>query len=776
MRSSLSNTGLRTRSAATWSRRCATAKEFLHVFSRGSDGRLYDIQQDPTSDTGWSAVDMNFNGSGRIDSVAVGIETDGTTIVFVADFDVKFYYSRDRSEGSQWHCFYDTGGGPLVDIRLARDNDGVLRFHAHTVSEGHHLLKSYDYLTDNGPAYVIANISDNAGNFYVNVIHDYQIGPDLSAAVLWGISTYLVGQCRETTDVSFVEAGKKVHWPTGGDYVWAWDKGDGFTRLALAPSPPSPNDSAIFVVRAADSGLYYFDPAAKKLMAIGGGVKLSEIKADLDRNGLLSVIALGQDQRLYHVRQDPKSPSGWTDMVALNDQLKFTTLATVKDRDGNIITFAPDTGFNLYQVWEDPATQDWSFERVEAGKGPLEQIDAYSTQITVVDALGAPQADAVVELWSTGPTPALVNGESVGLDATTAVSCRTNTAGRVTVVVSTDGLHTPALTIKADFMGPNEGLEIEPNSDIQTKLRGLGAGDLLQPKNADSQPITLLTGKYNNADVAQAVAQAANQAMAMAGVGHKLGPATAARRYVHPRTPTAHVRTVAARDPAAAARIDLANTPDAHWQIDFSSGLPVFKELSRSEAVALMAQRRATLPRAADGFGFDVDWGDVWNSFTSSVAEIVDVVVTAAIDTVKNVVTEIQAQITLLIDQVEHVFDATIDFVEQAFDMVAGVFEKIAVDFKKLFDWLAYVFDWTDITRTADVVTYAFNVSLDFVSDAATHAKAAVDGKFDELSTFVRTGMDAFITSFSGSQSIGSFVNPATPPVPVFECGYRTMS
>ena len=740
----------------------------LHVFSCGSDGHLYDIVQDTASDTGWSALDMHFSGSGSVADVAAGIEPDGTTIVFVADTGANFYYARDRRWGSQWQ-FFNSGNTPLVRIKLGRDKSGAPLFTAQTQYSRADRLNFFDYTQPNALAPQVGNIYDVDGNVLTDVVNDYSIGLDRSSSAANGVSTFLVGNCRKTAQGQppFVEAGKKVPWTDGADDFWAWNISGGFSRLALAPSPSDPNDSAVFVLKTSDAGLYYLAPVGPTLVPLSGGVKLTEIAANLDEQGRLGVIALGQDRRLYHVHQDPKSPTGWTDMVSLNDQITFLSHATVTDRDGHVVAFAVDTANNLYWIWQDPATQNWTFEQIETSKGPIEKFEAYSTQITVIDALGAASANTPVELWASGPTPASVNGSSVTLDSSSPVICRTNAAGRLSVVVPADGLHTAALTVRANFMDPDEAIVIEPNADIQLKMRSLTADDLLNPKNPDGDPITLLTGPYNTTGVAQAMANAINQTMAIAGAGDT--PPGTSRRYVSPRTPTARVRAVAARDPAGAARIDLSNTPDAHWKIDFSSGLPVFTQLTRAEAVTLMAARRAALPRAADGFGFDVDWGDVWSSVTGVVAEIVDVVVTAVVDTVKNIVTEIQAQVRLLIDKIEYVFDATIDFFEQAFDMVAGFFQKIAVDLKKLFDWLGFVFDWDDIRRTADAIAHVFDVSLTFLSDAAAHVQAQVDGAIDALSTFVQTEMDGFINAFSASQSIREAMNPVLPPEPVYE-------
>jgi hypothetical protein len=137
----------------------------LHVFSVGTDGHLYDIRQDSTSDTGWSSSDMGFSGS--IASVAAGIESDGTTIVFAADTGANFYYIRDVRWNSAWHLFENTGEPGAVGIRLGRDNNGNLLFAASTVDPSEtewSSLRTYDYTQVNAPASAIGNPYDSDGD------------------------------------------------------------------------------------------------------------------------------------------------------------------------------------------------------------------------------------------------------------------------------------------------------------------------------------------------------------------------------------------------------------------------------------------------------------------------------------------------------------------------------------------------------------------------------------------------------------------------------------
>jgi hypothetical protein len=739
----------------------------LHIFTLGSNNHLYDVYQDPASDTGWSKVDMQFNGSGTILTFAAGVGSDGITMVFVADSDGTLYSIRDQ-RWSGWNQFSTLVGETPVSLKVCHDNAGNLICTVSAFDAFDVFLYWTDYTQQNSNN-SIANVeSENENDWLVQQLADYQVGLDASSGVPNGLSTWLVGTCRQTVDQSFVPAGKKTPWQNGTDVYWASDETGGFTRVALAPNPSNPQDSMAFAIKGSDNGLYWIDAATQQLVNLSGTVQLAEIKPYLDKQELVGVIGLGADGRLYHVRQDPNSETGWTNMVSLNDQTLFAAASTVIDRDGNVVAFALDRTLALWQIWRDPTTQDWHFAKVDVGTGALEEFSAYVTRIDVLDVRGVPQGNAPVDIWSSGPTPATINGTSVALDPDLPTRCRADAMGRLTVIVDADALATPTLTLLGEFMDTDDRIVVEPNGDIQAKLHSLTRDDLLQAKTYDRQPITLLTGQFNDPGVADAVAQACNQAMAMAGAGGATTGA-AARRYLTARTSSRAIRCVAKGAPATLGRIDLASVPDRHWRLCFENGIPKFSEFTRSEAVALMTHKRATLRRASDWYDLDVDWGEIWDDVTDAVTEIVDIVVTTVIDPIQQVVTEIQAQITLLIDGVEAFFDATISFVEQAFDVVGGIFDKIKVGLEQLWQWLSFLFKWSDIARTAEVVAHILNTALDFSASAATHAKVALTAKIADLSTFVQNDMDSFIASLAGNQTIGDWIRPVTQPEPIID-------
>src|SRR5271165_3582494 len=61
-------------------------------------------------------------------------------------------------------------------------------------------------------------------------------------------------------------------------------------------------------------------------------------------------------------------------------------------------------------------------------------------------------------------------------------------------------------------------------------------------------------------------------------------------------------------------RIDLSRIPEDHWQIDFSSGAPVFTRFTREEAAERIRDLGQTLQTARVALGEHIDWGDLDHS------------------------------------------------------------------------------------------------------------------------------------------------------------------
>ena len=243
--------------------------------------------------------------------------------------------------------------------------------------------------------------------------------------------------------------------------------------------------------------------------------------------GLLEVFAVGSDQEVYHVRQAPGAPAGPTNAAgwdvptvlmpgALVQKHMASTISVCLDGDGDPNLFAITSDSLLFQVSEevsqDADTTLWDAAEIEqTSTTNLDELQTYSTEITVLDASGVAQPKAEVQLWAEDPILATVAGQAYLLDPSRALECTANVAGTVTVVVPTASLHTPRLKLWTKGMDANARHIIEPNQTIQDRLRGVTTQQLLDAKDAQGNPIIM--GQYRSTTWLDPLQQALTQAM-----------------------------------------------------------------------------------------------------------------------------------------------------------------------------------------------------------------------------------------------------------------------
>ena len=101
-------------------------------------------------------------------------------------------------------------------------------------------------------------------------------------------------------------------------------------------------------------------------------------------------------------------------------------------------------------------------------------------------------------------------------------------------------------------------------------------------------------------------------------------------------------------------RLVLNEVPEQHWRVDFSSGFPLYQELTREEAALHLEAKDALLASGGEFFG---DWGGIWNSIkegaSSLFGAIKDFVVTTIIDPITGLVDKIRTVFTLLVEGVD---------------------------------------------------------------------------------------------------------------------------
>jgi len=576
-----------------------------------------------------------------------------------------------------------------------------------------------------------------------------------------------------TVNAQFTNTGATNYSLSDARWSPGWQKVGAGAGLTAKPA------GAAVAQFSVQNGELLFKAPGGQQIKLSGNVQVSTTyQSGHNFAGFLEVFILGMDGSLYHVRAapdlvqppgpnpDPEAAAGWTHMIQLNPvqtggKLQFSQLSLTQDQDGYPTLFAVDRSDNLWSVRQDADTSDWTFTEIELpdydpqNEGKPSQVSVYLTEMTVLDATGAPRPTTTVTIWSSDETPAVINGSSTRLDSLTPYLCTANSAGKVTVVVEADSIDAPILKVTTDFMNGEEYIEIEPNAYIQNKLRTINAAGISNATNVFSgQPVTVVSGNVSQ-DTLNAVASGVSQCMSLAGTPVSSsdpvdipGPASEAKFLARNKN-LAGLRYVAKPDTRFHRRIDLSRVEEQHWRFvfDHKTKNHRFETLGRAQAATLMAERRSSL-KSADSLSdwFDVDWGDVWEDI-ESVAEFV---VSTVVDTVTNVVTAIETQINLIIDGVTYLFETVVDKIEQVFDAIEGIFEAVGAFFEQMFDWLAFLFSWNDILLTQQAIAK-------LISDVALPFATQTLGAGGTVNTLLKSQIQSFQANLN--QSFNAFLN-----------------
>lgn len=678
------------------------------------------------------------------------------------------------------------------------------------------LMQYYRVFTPISAGKAIQAVADISGNVEVISLGNdgglYNLWPDPGSDTGWQITSLNAGAINQGAVTTFTA----VQSATGNISVLATFANAPNTTYSLSDERWSPGWQPVGQSSSAkaaqtqgfgstfsvQNGVLYFQPSGGgSSVPLSGTIPVSTtFVSGRNFQGFLEVFILGTNNSLYHVRAapdltqpgdaapDPDAATNWTQMVELNPvqtntAIQFSQLTIANNKDGYSQVFAVSSDDDLYMIWQDAETTDWNFEEIELpdynpkNEGPATEINAYMTEITVLDAIGAPRPQTTVTLWTSDQTSALVNGRSANLDALTPYTCQANSAGQVTVVVENNTLDAPLLKVTTDFMDGDEYISVEPNAYIQEQLLTLTPSGLMSATNIFSgAPVTVVPADLPTSTL-DAIASGVSQCMSLAGApiapsnpvdipGPEISRSTA--KYLVRNKNLRGLKYVPHAQGKFEHLINFSQVKQQHWRFvfDHKTKNHRFETLTREQATSLIADRRATLKSTSllDDW-FDVDWGDVWDTIT----DVAEFIVTTVVDTVTNVVTAIEAQIMLVIDGIQFIYEQAVNLVEQVFDAVEGIFESVGTFFEQLFDWFAFLFAWSDILLTQQAISGLISqVALPFagqVFGAGGTLNTFLDGQIQSFQNSLNSIFTAFLNS-PGIQGNGSIlaVEQTIPP------------
>jgi hypothetical protein len=390
--------------------------------------------------------------------------------------------------------------------------------------------------------------------------------------------------------------------------------------------------------------------------------------------------------------------SGWSPFIPLGH--KATVFHPINHPDGFTQVVAVEDG-NLYFLSHNAATTEWTRTDIEFSlPNEAHPYNCYSTEIMVTDANGVfrPRVGAVIK--ASDLIDVRINGEMVLINPIKPVSVSANSLGRITIETGIPSINCPELLVHVEGMEADSWVSIVPQLEIQEKLRAAtsSADELLAQKDRHGNYV--VTGPIRSEPQhAKDVAEALHRCCELAASAGKHLSATAGPLFRN-KAPD-WVRYVPPGQTRSGGHLHLEAIMPISWSLDFTSGMPVFRNLSAAEAAEAFRDLDPevwSLLREA--------WGAVFGGIKAGYSYLEKLVVEYVIDPVKGIVTEIKAKVEAVIEGAKKILATTVNLIEQVFDVIEGVFAQIKTFVKPLIDWLAFFFDWQDILRTKYAVKY----------------------------------------------------------------------
>lgn len=464
-----------------------------------------------------------------------------------------------------------------------------------------------------------------------------------------------------------------------------------------------------------------------------GQVQFKRVFANMRLDNYVEVFGIGNDEKLYHAYQLPVSGTkqNWTTFFPLSNGVGNSIFTLARSYNGYSEAYTVTHDNKVMRFWQNPETSQWFSTLVEiekTGEGVV-SVPTHALEITVLDQDGVPQPNTKTTLSTSFLTNLSINGLSYQTSLIETITVKTDATGKLVINQRASSLAAASILIQTPFTGLMP-LQVEPNAQLQEKIKRTTSDAVLNAKDKNGN--YLLADAYRNPQNADSIAQIMTSSMSLTGQqGGKLKYLYTSKGKVGNWSPY----------------IDMSTVAQQNWEIDFSSGFPVYKTLTAQEVTAY---RASTL--SVQGF-LGVDWGDVWNAIKEGVGSVVN--------TIKRIVVSVGEAIKVafefVIDGVTRAFEAVLEFVQQAFDFVEGVWNWLKVKLEQLFEWLGFLFDWPDIRRTAEVVKFNINTMLDFSVASTDHVKNVFDTWITELKNTLKQAVDSYINQLGTGSTLGNY-------------------
>jgi hypothetical protein len=549
-----------------------------------------------------------------------------------------------------------------------------------------------------------------AGTFYAHNSYDMPTGPAYCLSSNRALESVVGSYSAD----NYVLGGSKK---TAGAFI---------TKLSAAAD--SSGATRLFALLSTGA-LVALDPSTGDWIKLGDG-PFNAMAAATAESGLLQVFALDAQHHICHVYQKSAQGQDWSAVVPIESPQQFVKLAVCQTGDGPPECFAASVDKQLFRVFQDPSTTNWTFSKVEVEDlSRIVKVKTYTTEVTVADNAGIAQPALAVEIWSDDLTVATINDSVRLLDNETALSFDTDSSGKIRIVTTATDLNSPVIHLRTAAMSKDECCTVQPNAEIQKTLR-----------TVDESTLTTELGVKK--EVAGPAAEALRSAMSLGKTGEKTCPS-----HIRLNSYKAGLRY---RPPGSAspAFLDPAALPDQAWRLQVARGAVRFTPLTHEDLAA-----EAANPAPLGWTSWIGDLGDLAEAFADGIVSQVEY-------TVAKVGDAIRATVNFVIDNITYGFNQLLKRIEQVFDIVAVVFEAIGATFDALVKWLGFLFDWKDILRTKDALAHMVLKTLPVFKDAAEQIRSDTDKFIADAKLSLQQTTQGILKRFKPADSVFSLDAP----------------
>ncbi len=573
----------------------------------------------------------------------------------------------------------------------------------------------------------------------------------------------------------------------------------GLKAIDISVIQDKENRLNIFAVSEKDNGIYV--KREKKYSSSGkiewepwtlvsNITKIRNIRTTINSYGIVEVFGIQDDSRgtLFisrEVKNIKGERTGWTELFPLSNPVPNSQFEVAQNAQGyseayTISQYSASQGINnmhypqnanaeaevayMYRFYQSPQTTQWfSIPVMVEESAKMVPVPTHSVELTVLYPNGAAYPFADVRINTSVTATLRINGLAYITSPLQSVSVKADAAGMVSINYSTTSLAAPTFFLNTVDMQEGEGVTIEPNQMLQTKMHYITKDEVLEARGAEGQ--LLIQGTPDEREKnAEAIANVMQQSASIGMTKLKTSNSNLCYLKVNNNTNGLRYHTRGAQD--SCYNLNMSEVSEQHWRVlfDDKGGLS-FENLDADSAQMHITNLCST--NVSSSF-LGIEWGDLWNSIKQGVGVLWEglkqIVVTTIINPVTKIVETIKVVAEFIIDGVTKVFESVVKAFQQAFDVIEGIWAKIKVFFKDLYAWLAFFFNLKDISRTADAVKHSINTTLDFtvigVKAVKEQVKQALDGITDEL----KKAVDDIISKMPGEGTIGQYSNAFQDP------------